>query len=53
MASPAQVIDFQQTTGKRETRRMRDLPDHVLKEDPYHESTVFFSDASGYLIAGT
>jgi uncharacterized protein len=53
MASTPQVIDFQQDSGERETRRLRDLPDRVLKGDPLHVSTVFFNDAAGEVMAGT
>ena len=53
MTAPPQVIAFQQDPGKPEARRLRDLPDRVLKGDPHHESTVFFTDASSDLIAGT
>lgn len=53
MTKPPQVIDFQQDAGRQEARRMRDLPGSVLKGDPHHESTVFFADTKGEVIAGT
>lgn len=53
MPSTPQVIDFQQDPGTHEARRLRDLPDRVLQGDPHHETTVFFTDAKGEVIAGT
>lgn len=53
MNTHSQVIDFQQDAGRQEARRLRDLPGRVLKGDPHHESTVFFADAKGEVIAGT
>jgi len=53
MAKDTKVIDFQQDSGERETRRLRELPDRVIQGDPHHESTVFFTDEAGEVVAGT
>jgi hypothetical protein len=53
MTKAIQVVDFQQDSGTREARRLRDLPGRVLEGDPHHESTVFFNGAAGDFIAGT
>ena len=53
MTKAIQVVDFQQDSGTREARRLRDLPGRVLEGDPHHESTVFFKGAAGDFIAGT
>lgn len=53
MNNAIQVIDFQHDDGEHETRRLSDLPGRVLEGDPRHESTVFFKDAEGEVIAGT
>lgn len=53
MTQDVQVIDFQHDRGAHETRRLRDLPDRVIQGDPHHESSIFFSDAEGEVLAGT
>lgn len=53
MSTTPHVIDFQQDPGTHEARRLSDLPDRVLQGDPHHETTVFFTDAKGEVIAGT
>lgn len=52
-AATVRVIDFQRDSGEQENRRLRDLPDRVLQGDPQHNSTVFFKDAAGEVVAGT
>lgn len=47
------VIDFGKDSGKREERRLADLPDRVVDGDPHHQSTTFFENQTGDTIAGT
>lgn len=47
------AIDFGKDGGRREDRRLADLPDRVVDGDPHHQSTVFFESEGGDLIAGT
>ncbi len=47
------VIDFQKDNGVQESRRLSDLPDRVVAGDPHHQSTTFYKNASGDVIAGT
>lgn len=47
------VIDFGKDTGQREQRRLADLPDRVVEGDPRHESTTYFENEAGDVIAGT
>lgn len=50
---PIKVIDFAQSPGKQEKRRLADLPDRVVEGDPHHHSTTYFSNDVGDVIAGT
>jgi uncharacterized cupin superfamily protein len=47
------AIDFGKDAGQREARSLADLPDRVVDGDPRHESTTFFKNEAGDLIAGT
>lgn len=47
------VIDFANADGKREQRRLADLPDRVVAGDPRHQSTTLFENEAGDVIAGT
>ncbi len=47
------VIDFGKDSGQREQRRLADLPDRVVEGDPRHQSTTFFANEAGDVIAGT
>ncbi len=47
------VIDFGNDGGKRESRRLADLPDRVVEGDPHHRSTNYFENEVGDVIAGT
>ncbi len=47
------VIDFNKNSGQREQRRLADLPDRVVEGDPQHQSTTFFRNEAGDVIAGT
>lgn len=46
------VVDFGQDKGQRSERRLADLPDRVVEGDPHHETTLFFENEVGDLIAG-
>lgn len=50
---PIKVIHFGKDKGAYEERRLADLPDRVVEGDPHHQSTTFFKNTSGDLIAGT
>ena len=50
---PIKVIDFAQSPGQQEQRRLADLPDRVVHGDPHHQSTTFFTNEAGDVIAGT
>ena len=50
---PTKVIDFAQSPGQQEQRRLADLPDRVVEGDPHHQSTTFFTNEAGDVIAGT
>lgn len=47
------VIDFQNTRAESEQRRLADLPDRVVEGDPQHQSSTFFKNAAGDVMAGT
>ncbi|MDH5538790.1 MAG: cupin domain-containing protein [Rhizobacter sp.] len=47
------VIHFGKDSGQREQRRLADLPDRVVEGDPHHQSTTFFNNEAGDVIAGT
>ncbi len=47
------VVDFGKDTGTRSERRLADLPDRVVEGDPHHESTIFYENKEGRLMAGT
>lgn len=47
------VIDFGKESGLREERRLADLPDRVVEGDPHHQSTTYFKNEAGDVIAGT
>ena len=47
------VIDFGKDTGQRTDRRLADLPDRVVAGDPHHQSTTYFENETGDVIAGT
>ncbi|MEO6321487.1 MAG: cupin domain-containing protein [Polaromonas sp.] len=47
------VIDFGKDSGQQEERRLANLPDRVVSGDPHHQSTVFFKNEVGDVIAGT
>ena len=52
MTKITKAIDFQQDSGEREIRSLRDFSDRVLQGDPHHERTVFFTAIFREVVAG-
>lgn len=46
------IIDFKKEIAPVEYRRLADLPNRVVQGDPQHQSTTFFKNELGDVIAG-
>lgn len=47
------VIEFSNDMGLCEPKRLAELPNRVVQGDPHHQSSTYFKNDSGDLIAGT
>ena len=47
------VIEFGKDPGLSEHKRLAELPHRVVQGDPHHQSTTYFKNDAGDLIAGT